>query len=148
MTPAPLSPQITAVCEQLKTDNQVHEIPSPEDSSSIIVSHALLSRIKYLQCENAHLTKKINAVAFNIQHDDKLVLFYTGFVSFAVFTTFYGPVVDHLNYWGEKEVMHQRMRKRKLDPKNQFFLTLIKLRLNPKLTYQFGLSPAQAHGIL
>ena len=68
----PLSPQIAAVGEQLKTDYQVHEMPSldtpTEDSSIIIVSGVLLSRIKYLECENACLKSpyKENTVTFKL----------------------------------------------------------------------------------
>ena len=55
-----------------------------------------------------------------IQNDDKMVSFYTGFTSYMVFCAFYeflGPAVDHLNYWGAKEVQQQRRsRPRKLNP--------------------------------
>ena len=57
-----------------------------------------------------------------------------------------GPVVNHLNYWGETERITPRQRKRKLDPLNQFFLTLVKLKLNLKHTdlgVRFGLSASQ-----
>ena len=77
------------------------------------------------------------------------VSFYTGFTSYMVFCAFYeflGPAVDHLNYWGAKEVQQQRRsRPRKLNPKNQLFLTLVKLRLNLKLkdlAFRFGVSPS------
>ena len=46
------------------------------------------------------------------------------------FFTFLGPVVNHLQYWGEQKGHRRRHRVRKLDPENQLFLTLIKLRLN------------------
>ena len=41
---------------------------------------------------------------------------------------------------------HERKRCRKLDPKNQLFMTLVKLRLNLKTTdigFRFGLSTSQ-----
>ena len=53
---------------------------------------------------------------------------------FLAFFEFLGPVVEHLNYWGSKEGVRQRHRPRKLDAKNQLFLTLVKLKLNLKLT--------------
>ena len=62
---------------------------------------------------------------------------------FSAFFEFLGPVVHHLNYWGSKEKIRVRSRRRKLDPKNQLFLVLVKLKLNLKLTdleYRFGLS--------
>ncbi len=54
-----------------------------------------------------------------------------------------GPVVNELNYWGSKERPRQRHYCRKLEPKNQFFLMLVKLRLNLKvkdLGFRFGIS--------
>lgn len=132
----------------------MYELPStdtPEgQSSEILVDTALLSRIQVSEAEIEHLKfQQRPSVHFrleNIQHDDTLVRFYTGFKSFMVLLAFFdflGPVVEHLNYWGTKEGVRQRSRKRKLDPRNQFFLTLVKLKLNLKLTdlaYRFGLS--------
>ena len=102
-----------------------------------------------MEAENASLKlpHKVNHFRVeDIQHSDKLVQFYTGFVSFMVFLAFFeflGPVVEHLNYWGSKEGVRQRHCPRKLDAKNQLFLTLVKLKLNLKLTdlaFRFGLS--------
>ena len=144
--------------EQLETDYGVHELPCADnppqqDSAGIVVSRALLSRIEVLEAENNLLRSQSREKHYfrleDIQHDDKLVSFYTGFVSFmvlAVFFDFLGPVVNHLNYWGEKEKVLQRHRKRKLDPLNQLFLTLVKLKLNLKhtdLAFRFGLSASQ-----
>ena len=122
--------------------------------SEVDVGTALLARIELLESE----TKKLKEAPkrkhlFNIediQHDDKMILFYTGFVSFRIFSAFFeflGPAVDHLNYWGSKKrVDLQRGRSFKLDPKNQLFLVLVKLKLNLKLkylAYRFGISPSQ-----
>ena len=41
----------------------------------------------------------------------QMVSFYTGFTSYMVFCAFcefLGSAVDHLNYWGAKEVQQQR----------------------------------------
>ena len=65
----------------------------------------------------------------------------------SAFYEFLGPVVHELSYWGEKEGAQKRKRARKLDPKNQLFLTLIKLTLNFQFKYlalRFGLSMSQA----
>ena len=48
-------------------------------------------------------------------------------MAFLTFFEFLGPVVEHLNYWGSEEGVRQQHRTRKLDTKNQLFLTLIKL---------------------
>jgi len=47
----------------------------------------------------------------DVQYDDVLFCFYTGFTSYRIFEAFYeflGPTTDHLNYWGEKERDHKR----------------------------------------
>ena len=68
----------------------------------------------------------------DIAKDDSLVRFYTGLPSndilMAVFE-FLGPAVNHLHYIGSKS-RGKRHRKTKLDPLNQFFMTLMKLRLD------------------
>ena len=59
---------------------------------------------------------------------------------------FLGPVVNELTFWGSKTGSCRRRHSLKLDPKNQFFLVLVKLRLNLKLkdlAYRFGLSISQ-----
>ena len=113
-----------------------------------------MARIEILESENAKIkeesSKKQNFRIEDIQNNDKLVSFYTGFVSFMVFSAFFeflGPVVYNLNYWGSKERITKTSRRRKLDPKNQLFLVLVKLKVNLKLTdlaYRFGLSTSQA----
>jgi len=98
-------------------------------SSEVLVNTALFARIESLEAENSHL-KSINSKPQyfrieQIQNDDHLIRFYTGFVSYIIFVSFFeflGPVVNALNYWGSKEHSRQRHYSRKLDPKNQFFL--------------------------
>ena len=158
------------VGEQLETNYQVHELPSESDAMSdcpsssiqslevpsknteVLVNTALLARIESLEAENRHLkASPQGSQPFRIeqiQGNDHLVRFYTGFVSYMIFTAFFdflGPVVNELNYWGSKKKVSTRQRRRshKLDPKNQFFLTLVKLRLNLKvkdLAFRFGIS--------
>ena len=83
-----------------------------------------------------------------MKHDDNLIRFYIGFVSYAVFLSFFnllGPVVNELHYRGKKGGQGLRHRVRMLDPVNQLFLTLIKLKLNLKLkdlAFRFGISPS------
>ena len=154
-----------AVGEQLQNEYSVHELPSeceqPHTASSpsssgrdVIVDKALLARIEFLEAENESLKKNqaITSPHFRveqIQHDDHLVRFYTGFISFAVYLAFFeflGEVVNHLNYWGSKAGTRTRKRIRKLNPINQLFLMQVKMRLNLKtedLAFRFGLSPSQ-----
>ena len=142
--------------EQLSTDISVHELPNedgqPQSSTEVVVNTALLARIQVLEAENSRLKSVPQTKHFrleDIEHDDDLVRFYTGFVSYCVFIGFFeflGPVVNHLNYWGSKEKIRKCQRKRKLDPKNQLFLTLVKLKLNLRhkdLGFRFGLSVSQ-----
>ena len=67
---------------------------------------------------------------FRIEDVQSEYVFILSFKIFKAFFEFLGPTTEHLNYWGEKEGTHKRNRSRKLDTKNQLFLTLVKLRLN------------------
>ena len=61
----------------------------------------------------------------DIQHNDKLVRFYTGFTSYAIFLAFFeflGPVVDNRIYWGERRVFASDIVSAKLSPMNQLSL--------------------------
>ena len=65
-------------------------------------------------------------------------------LDFTLFGEFLGPAIHNLKYLGESERKTSRQRKKKaLDPLNQLFLTLVKLRLNLKvkdLAFRFGIS--------
>ena len=81
----------------------------------------------------------------HIAHNDSLITLYTGFPSYEVFISFFeflGPAVHHLHYHGSKS-MGKRHRKTKLDPLNQFFLMLVKLKLDLNMcdmAFRFGVS--------
>ena len=152
-------------------DYQVHELPKSVDdaskSSSLptdgfqscslqtepLFNAALLARIEYLETENTSRNEcpptEIHFRIEQVKHDDHLVRFYTGFITYRIFLAFFnflGLVVNNLKYWGSKEGTHVRNRKRKLDPENQLFMVLVKLRLNlmtQDLAFRFGLSTAQ-----
>ena len=92
----------------------------------------------------------------SIQHDDKAVLFYTGFSSYAYLITcfnFLGPAVTTLNYHSkdsEKEP-HFTGRRRALTSLNEFFLTLCRLRLGLReqdLSYRFKISQSTVSRII
>ena len=159
-----MQPMVVSVGEQLDSSYLLHELPAGVDSiggpttstSEVIVNTALLARIEYLESENRKLTDRLKVAedgkrffrADEIAGNDKLVKLYTGFHSHEVllfFFKFLGPSVNNLTYWGEKERERKRHRQRKLNPLNQFLLTLIKLRLNLRnldLAVRFGISEA------
>lgn len=148
--------------EQLlsSSDYSIHELPSDDSvvcsntcdgsDTQVLVNKALLSRIEVLEAENKKLRSQLRIQkpklfrVENISHNNTLVKFYTGFISFEfllAFFQFLGPAVHKLRYWGT-EIKDQK-RKKKLDPLNQLFLTLVKLRLNLRerdLAHRFGLS--------
>ena len=86
----------------------------------------------------------------NIKHDNSKVLFYTGFTCYgsldALFT-FLGPSVHKLRYSKidseSRQESFKRCRPRKLPPLEEFFLTLVRLRLGlmeQDLAFRFGIS--------
>ena len=139
--------------EPLLSDYSVHELPDHgEASSDIVVDVALTSRIEALEIENRLLkeelsTRKVTYFRIgDIAADDSLVKFYTGFTSYEILLSFFdflGPSVHQLTYWGSSDNRISRRRRKKLDPLNQLFLTLVKLRLNLRvkdLACRFGIS--------
>ena len=128
----------------------------PPSDTEVLVNTALLARVEALEAENSRLKRDLDKCEKKrqyfrleqVKHDDKLIRFYTGFVSYAIFLSFFnflGPVVNELRYRGEKGGQGLRHRVRMLDPINQLFLTLVKLKLNLKLkdlAFRFGISPS------
>jgi len=109
--------------EQLLNDVMVNELPttttedtSADNSSSNtdpVIHAALLARIEMLEAENKKLKVQLDEAkhskkAFrleDIQCDDRLVCFYTGFTSFRIFEAFYeflGPATEHLTTGGKR----------------------------------------------
>ena len=93
---------------------------------------------------NLELRKK-EKQPFRVE-DTYLVKPYTGFPSYELFVAFYkffGPPVDHLNYWETK--CTPTTRQKKVGPFNCFLLTLMKLRLDLQekdFGCRFGISAA------
>ena len=158
--PTDSEPMTVLVGEQLLDDYRVIDLPddpstteaTPSSADEGLVNTALLARIEFLEAECTRLQKSDRKQQHfgidKIKHDDHLISFYTGFPSFAIFLSFYhflGPVVDKLQYWGSKSSTKKRQRARKLTPMNQLFMTLVKLRLDLKLTdlaFRFNISTA------
>jgi len=150
--------QVFEIGESSSTDSQSACIKSPESSQDKttgkqtqepdpVIYTALLAKIELLEAENSKL-KKQGEIFFRIENimcDDKLIRFYTGFCNYKTFEAFFeflGPAKDELNYWGTKESQGKK-RSKKIDTKNQLFLTLIKLCLDfpiKDLAIRFGLS--------
>ena len=116
----------------LESDYHVHELPACDeptnDSCSATINAAFVARIEMLEAENAKLKSQTEDQKYfrieRVEHDDNLVCFYTGFVSYTIFIAFFdflGPVVHQLHYWGSREGDRQRKYNRKLDPKISFF---------------------------
>lgn len=119
--------------------------------TEVLVNTALVARIEMLEAENRRLKKldvkvKSHFTVESLAGNDKLIKLYTGFSSYSVFLSFYaflGPSVNELSYWGEADTVSKRPRRRKLTSLNQFFLTMIKLKLNFRntdLAFRFGIS--------
>ena len=93
------------------SDYQVHELPNNVDdasstlptnglqSSSLqtvpLVNAALLARIEYLEAQNTSRNECPPTFRIDqVKHDDRLVRFYTGFITYRIFLAFFGPVVN------------------------------------------------------
>ena len=112
------------------------------DGPSVDVIECLLKQEKE---KNAVLTEQLNCaetklvkIQFrlaSIETNDSLINFYTGFPSFFALKSFYnflGPAVDNLvySYDGSKMVEEvKRCRPRVLPPMEEFFMTMVRLRL-------------------
>ena len=98
----------------------------------------MLARIEYLDAENQNLKesasiKRPKHFRFDdVANDDSLVRFYNGFPRMKAVFKFHGPAINKLHYWGTDAVQSSK-RNMKLDPKNQFFLTLMRLRFNVRV---------------
>ena len=165
------SPLMARIGEQLDLDYQVHELPQDMDEARTtpqpmstaaedenLISAALMARIEFLEAENVALKKRLSSKGEesqtahfginSIKHDDRLISFYTGFSSYAIFLAFFqflGPAVNKLHIWGTSSGVRKRHRPTKLAPIDQLLMTLVKLRLNLKvkdLAFRFRVSPA------
>jgi hypothetical protein len=98
--------------------------------------------------ERAGTVTVIHLRVTQIENDDTKVSFYTGFPSYKHFKAcfdFLGPAVDHLEYRDSLKVLpkSKKGRPRSLSPIDEFFLTLVRLRLGlleQDLAYRFGIS--------
>ena len=108
----------------------------------------LENRVKELEKEDSEL----NAGAFhleNMKHDHSKVAFYTGFPSYAhleVCFDFLGPAAMNLQYKDTSTLIEKGRklgRPRSLPPLEEFFLTMVRLRLGlleQDIAYRFGIS--------
>ena len=120
--------------------------------------HKLCNRLK--QVKIAYKRECQTAKPFSItdiKTDEKLN-FYTGITSIDLYETLYKmllPLIPSITFWrGTKKIVSKKVKpmkakkkavSRKLTPKNEFLLTLMRLRLgllNEDLADRFGISPA------
>ena len=80
---------------------------SANDNCGVTLNTALLACIEMLEAENAKLKLQCEERKYfqieSVADDDNLVHFYTGFVSYRIFQTFFdflGSSINHLNFSG------------------------------------------------
>lgn len=111
---------------------------------------------KDLECAQSLLVKERFRLD-NFKGDNAKIAFHTGFPSYGAFSAFYnflGPAVNELCYSskhkdGQEET--KRCRPRILPPLEEFFLTMVRLRLGlmeQDLAYRFGISQATVSRIV
>ena len=127
-----------------------HTYCKPPDPADPLCNNTLLSNVSptesvLLEPEKPLLQKFSIECSFN---DDAAIRFYTFFELYAqlmILFNFLGDSVNHLNYSGSSsDANYSRTKTRRaLSPKNEFFLTLCRLRCNlmeDDLAYRFKIS--------
>ena len=97
----------------------------------------LQQKVEALTQEVCSLKKQVVSLRFSLQSismDDKKVVFYTGFPTYAsleVCFEFLRPSVHELMYWNGQKLPDAKVihRQRTLPPMEEFFLVLVRLRL-------------------
>ena len=127
-----------------------------------VLIKALVGKINFLVSENQKLKRqklkpqKESTLNWRKIKDDKKMKFYTGISSIALFNTIFLLIQSYLpamKYWkgpkrtfGAKQYRHSRnLKLKKLTQRDEFLLTLMKLRLNllnEDLADRFGISPS------
>jgi len=122
------------------------------------VSH-LTRKVRLLRMQNRKKAKKIKPLSWSNIKSDKKMNFYTGLSSILLFNALFSliePFLKKITYWrGTKhsKTISSKLSKRtfspssqkKLSPKDELFLTLMRLRLgllNEDLADRFNISPA------
>jgi hypothetical protein len=118
--------------------------------------------LKQLKQKQVNQTKKVLIFSCNKIKTDKKMNFYTGISTIALFNTIFLliiPFLQKLSYWrGPKHVHNTSKLKRrfqsptyrKLSHRDEFFLTLMRLRLgilNEDIAERFGISPTTSSNI-
>ena len=152
----------TPTDDEMQRDVDVSEDEESRDASTQTEMN-LAEELEMLRSKVLNLEKKLEEVEkmvkeakftlSNIKDDDSKVTFYTGFPSFSTLRAFFyflGPAVDSLKYSKRQEeadiqsgTENKRLRQRTLLPFEEFFMTLVRLRLGlveQDLAYRFGVS--------
>ena len=140
----------------LSSQDDMEERQTELDIDASTQTEVQMGEIDDLKSKVMELEKKLEKAKFrldNIKHDDGRVTFYTGFPSFPTLKAFYnflGPSVENLKYSKKQEesdilnsVENKRLRQRSLPPIEEFFMTLVRLRLGlveQDLADRFGIS--------
>ena len=123
-------PTVRTIPESPSEDSDEEVSLIAEDSTksvAIQVSDGSLEVIEMLKGTVVQLKADITASKFcieNISKDEQLIMFYTGFPSYASLKSCYdylGPTVDNLMYWGSKDKDVGHGRSRALSSFNEFF---------------------------
>ena len=130
------------------------EVTITEQFKSVAVQCELLSGTenKVEQCDIAtNTTLELSSIDFRIDnyrhpHKSSELHFYTGFedyIHFMFVFNLFGPQVHHLLYYPLRKPINDDVKV--LQPKDEFFLTVVKLRrnmCNKELGFRFGVEPS------
>ena len=146
----------TKKCESCEYKDQLIEEYRKRLKLNKAVIHVLTKENLSLKVEKHRKDKNCKPFSHKYIKTDKKMNFYTGLQSIKLFETLYkllSPYVTQINYWrGQKRVISTRIKrqtfakstKKKITPKDELLLTLMRLRLgclNEDLADQFCISP-------
>lgn len=126
VTDSPLQECKGTQTEGLSMEEMEHLLPEEKNKNA-----KLMEQLSGLESE---LTRSHFRLA-NIKHNDSMVCFYTGFITFFALKSFYdflGPAVNHLIYSQEgtkNDGATKRCHPRTLPPLEESFMTMVHLRL-------------------
>lgn len=154
----PLPVPVTTCDQQTKTPKNFYPSLLAVKIENVTLKHEIANLRQQLdECQKENAS--CNFGVRDVVDDEAKCRFYTGltWIQFMFVWEFLGPAKDKVCYWnqqlktGEKSPSKRPGVRRKLSPLDEFFLSLVRLRvglLNADLAYRFGISSSSVSKIV